>query len=103
MSDEGFVDPSEITTAIQEIVRAWGDAQNRWLMKRTAAGALDNGLVERVAIYSAARLYARAFRLDEILPAEELAGLEEFLASCSVKTGTLEDMGAAATQKVGRA
>lgn len=102
-ADEGYVDPEEITRAVQQIVRAWGAAQNKWLMQRTATGEFGNGLVERVAIYCSARLYARAFRLDGLLTDAELLTLEDFLDSCSVKTGSIDDMGTLPTQADGKA
>ena len=84
-----YVDPEEISNAVQGIVRAWGEAQNRWLMRRTAAGTMGNGLIERIAIYSAARLYARAFNLDALLTDAEKLSLEDFLDACAVTTGKL--------------
>jgi len=98
MSDD-YVDPAAITEALQEVVKAWGTAQNKWLMQRTADGRLTSGMAERVAIYAAARLYARAFRLDNLVPAEEIVSLEAFLETCAVKTGKLEDLSIPLQQK----
>ena len=85
---------SEVHEATQMLLAALIKAEQEWITKRNRAGKVQDGAVERLALYAACNVLFKTFGslAEELFYTDTVKAVDALIADVTIATGSVDDI-----------